>query len=182
MELAADLYCADAASAGRETHLERVAVYECLGDEGAGGVGVLNLLSGHILTLTQLEDVLLAVDDAQSAVGQPLANIAAAHHMLQAERTHAPYAIVTRPVEPAFRVDRFGGLLRRLVLSTEDVRASEANLSARGSGGRQVVHLRHVTQAHFVARHGAADVTGSHVIDARESGCCTASDAMVKRA
>jgi hypothetical protein len=73
-------------------------------------------------------------------------------------------------VEPAFRVDRFGGLLRRLVVSTEDVRASEANFSAGGIGGRQVVHLRDVAQAHFVAGHGAADVTGSHVVDARESG------------
>ena len=85
-------------------------------------------------------------------------------------------------MEPALRIECFRSLLRRLVVSTEDVRASEANLSARGSGGRQVVHLRDVTQAHFVARHGAADVTGSHVIDARESGCCTASDAMVKGA
>jgi hypothetical protein len=47
-----------------------------LSDEGARGVRVLDLLSSHILALAQFEDVLLAIDDAQGAIGQPFANVA----------------------------------------------------------------------------------------------------------
>jgi hypothetical protein len=60
----------------RAQHLKRVAVHECLGDEGASGVRVLDLLSSNVLTLAKFEDVLLAIDDAQGAIGQPFANVA----------------------------------------------------------------------------------------------------------
>jgi hypothetical protein len=60
-----------------------------LSDEGAGGVGVLDLFSCHILTLAQLEYVLLAIDDAESAVGQPLANITAVPRMSDVSQKHS---------------------------------------------------------------------------------------------
>ena len=62
------------------------------------------------------------------------------------------------------------GRVMNLEVSAEDIGASEANFSARRVRGRQIVHFRHVAQANFVARHGAADVAGRHVTNARESG------------
>jgi predicted RNA-binding protein associated with RNAse of E/G family len=53
--------------------LQRVAVDEHLGNQGGSNEYVLDLFSGDILALAQLEDVLLSVDDLEGAVGQPLA-------------------------------------------------------------------------------------------------------------
>ena len=53
--------------------LEGISVDEDLGDvEGLPNL-LLNLIRGNILTLSELEDVLLSVDDLEGAVGQPLA-------------------------------------------------------------------------------------------------------------
>jgi hypothetical protein len=153
----------------RATRLKRVAVNKRLSYEGASSVCVLDLLGSHVLALAQLEDVLLAVDDSQSTVGQPLADVTTVQDVL-VRCMHAHHRLQAQPVEPAFRVERFGCLLGRLVISAEDVGASEANFSARRVRGRQIVHFRDVAQANFVARHGAADVAGRHVTNARESG------------
>ena len=58
-------------------------------------------------------------------------------------------------------------------LPAEHVRPPEAHFTAlrlAGVGGRHVVHLGHVAQAHFAARHGTSDVAGRHVVDAGEGG------------
>ena len=153
----------------RATRLKRVAVNKRLSYEGASSVCVLDLLGGHVLALAQLEDILLPVDDSQSTVGQPLANVTTVQDVLM-QGTHARHRLQAQPVEPAFRVERLGCLLGRLVVTAEEIGASEANFSARRERGRQIVHFRHVAQANFVARHGAADVAGSHVANTRESG------------
>jgi hypothetical protein len=44
-----------------------------LGNQGRSDEDVLDLFSGDILALAQLEDVLLSVDDLEGAIGQPLA-------------------------------------------------------------------------------------------------------------
>lgn len=53
-------------AAGR-AHLETVSVHEHLGHGAAAHVHVLDLLRRDVLALSQLEDVLLTVDDLQDA-------------------------------------------------------------------------------------------------------------------
>ena len=48
---------------------------EGLSNVGASQVDVLDDFRHDVLALGQLEDVLLAVDDLQRAVGQPLADV-----------------------------------------------------------------------------------------------------------
>lgn len=49
------------------THLQAVAVHEHLGHRAASHIDVFDLLRGDVLSLRQLKDVLLPVDDLQDA-------------------------------------------------------------------------------------------------------------------
>mmetsp|Transcript_4106 Transcript_4106/g.10480 ORF Transcript_4106/g.10480 Transcript_4106/m.10480 type:complete len:237 (+) Transcript_4106:107-817(+) len=60
---------------GDEVAPERVSVHEDLEHEGAPLANLLDLLRGHVLSLRQLEEVLLPVNDLQLPTGNPAAHI-----------------------------------------------------------------------------------------------------------
>ena len=56
-------------------YLECISVYECLSNVLTSQVDVFDDFRHDVLALGQLKDVLLAIDDLQGAVGQPLADV-----------------------------------------------------------------------------------------------------------
>lgn len=100
---------------------ESLTVGPDLVDRGALLEDVLDLLDSHVLPLAQLEDVLLAVDDAEGPIRRDLANVAR--------------------VEPALRVERLLGLLLVLVVGLENGRATEADLATGGLRLGVIPHL-----------------------------------------
>mmetsp|Transcript_62152 Transcript_62152/g.110106 ORF Transcript_62152/g.110106 Transcript_62152/m.110106 type:complete len:348 (-) Transcript_62152:373-1416(-) len=115
----------------------RVAVDPHLPDVRRLGEDHLDLLGGDVLSLRQLEDVLLAVDDRKSAVRIPPADVARE--------------------EPAVGVDRLGGGGGGLVVAREDGRPAHRHLAAGGRLVRGVVHLGHVLELNLNHRHRRAD-------------------------
>lgn len=119
-------------------------------DEGLGGlamneyfcqlvalhIGVLHLLSGHILALLQLEDVFLSVDDAHCPrLGAQCSDVAC--------------------LQPPVGSECLPCLGLVAEISHEDARSSHPNLSS-GSGvalcvpiGREIVHFGNVDQLEF---------------------------------
>jgi len=110
-------------------------------DKGAADDYVFDLLGSNVLALGKLEDVLLAVDDLERAVGLDLADIAR--------------------VEPAVGVNGLARLLRLLVVALADRRAANADLTAGvGLVLCSVVHLGHIHELELDARQGATNVAG----------------------
>ena len=91
--------------------LERVAVHVHLRHDGRQRICVFDLLERDVLALRQLEQVLLAVDDLQPALGVKEANVAR--------------------VQPAVGIERLGCVLLVLVVAFEDVLAADQDLAAR---------------------------------------------------
>ena len=127
---------------GDKHRVQRVAVDEHLGDIGALEVHVLDLLGRDVLALAQLEDVLLAVDNAQVSVHVPQPNVAA--------------------VQPLIRINDLRGLRGVLVVPWEHVGAAVAHLAPALAGHAlidddAVAHVPPVNRvAHVVSHlHGA---------------------------
>ena len=57
------------------TGLERVSMYIALGNVVTVAINTLNVLRSHVVTIGQLEDLLLVVDDLKGPVGLPLAHV-----------------------------------------------------------------------------------------------------------
>mmetsp|Transcript_799 Transcript_799/g.1794 ORF Transcript_799/g.1794 Transcript_799/m.1794 type:complete len:228 (+) Transcript_799:507-1190(+) len=136
-------------------------MYKALHHHRAGHIDVLNLLWRNILALRQLKDVLLAIHDLQLAIRQPDSDVPA--------------------VQPPLGVDGFGGLLRHLVVASEHVGTTVADLptaQARDAAlvqlvravGAQVAHVRNILQPHVVDSQGQANVADGGVRGPRHGG------------
>ena len=101
--------------------LQWVTIKETLSNIRTSEVNVLNFLRGYVLSLTQLVNILLSVDDFQGAIGQNYSDISA--------------------VIPAVIVDSLFCVLLVQVVSFEDWVTSCTNLSSWRVVGRKVVHL-----------------------------------------
>ena len=94
---------------GDHTRLEGVTVHVALGDVVTVTVDPLNVLRSHVVTIGQLEDLLLVVDDLQGPVGLPLADVPG--------------------VEPALAVHHGGGHLGVPVVAEEHIGALDTHLT-----------------------------------------------------
>lgn len=129
---------------GDETVLQRVTVQEDLGHNGVLGVYVLDLLGSNVLTLGELENVLLAVNDDEAAKLVEGGDITA--------------------VVPALLVQRLTRLLLVLIIAHKDIGAADAELTAGVGVGRQVVHLGNVYKLELVAGEWNTDMAGAVLI------------------
>mmetsp|Transcript_36624 Transcript_36624/g.87407 ORF Transcript_36624/g.87407 Transcript_36624/m.87407 type:complete len:371 (+) Transcript_36624:69-1181(+) len=129
-----------------EVCLERVAVHERLPNEERLVYHVLDLLGGHVLSLGQLKDILLPIDDLKLSLGRPKPDVAR--------------------VKPSLVIDRLSGLLLVLVVPLEHGRPSDTNLASTPAGlavvggvCAQVSHLGHVDEDHLDALVRSPDVS-----------------------
>lgn len=132
--------------------LQWVTIKETLSNIRTSEVNVLNLLGGNVLSLTQLVNILLSVDDFQGAIGQNYSDISA--------------------VIPTVIVDSLFCVLLVQVVSFEDWVASCANLSSGRVVGRKVVHLWHIYQLELCCYVWATDVTVVCVTGVCDECCC----------
>lgn len=113
---------------------------DLLNEVAACSQDVLQLLGGNVLSLGQLEDVLLAVDDGEASTVVNESNVASS--------------------EPALRVDCLPGVLLVLEVALEDSVSTDADLSAReGLIGRAVVHLGHIHQLDLASSSWVSNVS-----------------------
>lgn len=123
---------------------ERVTVNDKGSVDGVEGVNTLNLLQRNVLALAELDDVLHAVNDLQTASGVDLSDVAGVH--------------------PSIRVDGLGGILGVVEVALEDVGAADADLTARvGRVLVGVAHLSNVDELDLIAGldlPGGADCIG----------------------
>mmetsp|Transcript_7822 Transcript_7822/g.13409 ORF Transcript_7822/g.13409 Transcript_7822/m.13409 type:complete len:347 (-) Transcript_7822:832-1872(-) len=118
--------------------LETVAVYPQLLHVSRLQVHVLQRLGRDVLALGKLEDVLLAVDDADGAVLVHLGDVASA--------------------EPPVGREGLSGLLGQVVVPREHVRPAHPDLPSPARRVRPpVVHLSHVDELDLGAAGGVAD-------------------------
>ena len=100
----------------------------------------LDLVERHVLAAAQLDEVLLAIDDAQVAARQHLADVAGGK---------VAHAVDVRVV--------LGRLLGHVVVAERDALAADVDLAARiRLVRRAIAGLGPVGQAHLAARHHAA--------------------------
>jgi hypothetical protein len=118
---------------GHEEVLERVSIDERLGDVGRLSDLVLYLLWDDVLSLRELEDVLLSIDDLEGALGDiELADVAS--------------------VDPALSVEGLLGHLRLAVVALEGDSTAVADFAARDRVApvvcvrAQVVHVGDIQQ------------------------------------
>jgi hypothetical protein len=109
-----------------EVALQAVTVHVALQHVRALAVNCLQELSGDVFTLSELEDVLLTINNLQLAVLSPLTNITG--------------------VEPTVLVNRFFSHLRILVVANKDVVTTQANFTALRVAARSVTELRDIDQ------------------------------------
>jgi len=140
--------------------LERVAVHEYLSDIGALLNLLLDLVGRDVLSLGELEDVLLSVDDLEGTARQEHANITGVH--------------------PARLVEGVASLLRLTEVAFEGVVAAVADL-ATGEGDALlvfvltcVVHVGHVDKLNDQSREWTSDVAAGRVLRPSQGGRRTA--------
>eukprot|EP00962_Isochrysis_galbana_P028087 scaffold8851_cov115-Isochrysis_galbana.AAC.2 len=111
---------------------------------------VLDLLGGDVLALSQLEDVLLPVDDGQRAVRVPPANVAR--------------------VQPSVLTEHLGRRVGVLVVSDKVDGALGEDLATGGHAIRRVIHLGHVHQLDVLRRHRRPHAAGAVLTRQRQRG------------
>ena len=105
-------------------------------------VDVFDLFRGDVFTLSQLEEVLHSVDDVQSAILVDFSHVTSG--------------------EPAFFVHRLGSFLGVLVVSVENLRASQLQFTAKQAVIvlQEVTHFREFSHSHFHSDSGGTQRTG----------------------
>lgn len=114
-------------------------MHEYLGHRVAVGVNVLDFLRGNVFSLSQLEDVLLSVNDLQSAVlpkkknaarrykREPLSSSSSSAPISKSRAYWKPFANIPR-VQPSVFVDGLRRFLGVAQVSQENIRSFDANL------------------------------------------------------
>mmetsp|Transcript_7586 Transcript_7586/g.21562 ORF Transcript_7586/g.21562 Transcript_7586/m.21562 type:complete len:230 (-) Transcript_7586:1425-2114(-) len=136
---------------GHQESLETVPMDEGLSHPLALNEDILDLLRGNVLALGKLKDVLLPIDDLETAVRQDSADI-------------------TR-VEPSVLIDGILGLLLLLVVANKACRGAHTQFPPRvGLVATEVVHLRNIYELQLGARGGGTNVA-ARIIARNGRGC-----------
>ena len=125
-----------------------VTVNKHLGDELGLGIDHLELLSSDVLALRQFEEILLAIDNLDSIIGQQHGDIAG--------------------VVPPLAVDGGLGLFRLLVVATEENGSTNEQFTTSNARNvivmtvhRQIAHIRHIDQFDLTSRSRTTNITRS---------------------
>ena len=135
---------------GDDAILQRVTIEPELSDPTRGGELQLNVLGGNVLSLSELEDVLLTIDDSKGTVFSELSDITS--------------------VVPAALLKVSSSLLGVLVVPRGDRGTSDANLTTRRLVSGQVVHLGDIDKLDLNRGNGSTNVVGGVVIIDQHGG------------
>ena len=146
---------------GNQCGLMRITVHKGLSDKFVVDVDVLNLFWRDVLTLGQLEDVLLAIDNFQTSLRVPHTNIARMDPTITIQRLGYTIRVILRRMSDTC-------LVIELVIALEAVVSTETNFTTREwLILARVSHFRNIDQLNFSTWEWSSDVADTIVSNIR---------------